>query len=62
MYCFIDQNLQFDLIVFISKSITDLSEHNIYCFEKGLKNKKFVAILCTEEFFDYDQQAKHSNF
>ena len=49
-------------MVFIANSITDLDEQNIYCFEKGLKNKKFVAVLCTFHNFDTKHESSLQNF
>jgi hypothetical protein len=51
MYIYLEENPQYGLVVFVVNSITDLDEHNIYCFEKGLKGKRFVVVLCTVSNF-----------
>ncbi len=51
MYIYLEENPNFQVFLFIVDSLTDLDEHNIYCFEKGLKGKKFVAIIGTQYEF-----------
>ena len=32
MYIYLEENPRHEMVVFIAKNITDLSEHNLYCF------------------------------
>ena len=52
MYIYLEENPHHEMVVFIAKDITDLSEHNLYCFEKALKKKKFVSVMCTFATFE----------
>lgn len=47
MYIFLEQNPQFDQVVFIVNEISDLDEFNMYCFEKGLKGRRLLLIICS---------------
>jgi hypothetical protein len=51
MYIYLEENPEFEVFVFLVDSLTDLDEQNIYCFEKGLKGKKFIAIIGTHHDF-----------
>jgi len=52
MYIYLEEHPHHEMVVFIARDITDLSEHNLYCFEKALKKKKFVSIMCTFSTFE----------
>jgi hypothetical protein len=49
-------------VVFIIGAISDLDERNLYCFEKGLKGKSFVAILPTFSNFESKHETALVNF
>lgn len=37
--------------------MTDLSEHNLYCFEKALKEKRFAAVMSTFATFEGESES-----
>lgn len=62
MYIYLQENPQLQLVVFIADSITDLDEKNIGCFQRGLRNKKFVAVLSTFNSFQNKIENNLQNF
>jgi hypothetical protein len=52
MYVYLIENPDLEMVVFIAGEMTDANEENIYCFEKGLKDKNVVLIMCTHHEFN----------
>jgi hypothetical protein len=62
IYMFLEENPELYVGVFICQQVTDLSEENIYLFEKGLKGKRFVVIAPTCETFDGDIEYSSNSY
>lgn len=63
MYILLEQHPRIGMVVFIARQITDLGEQNLYCFQKALQGKRFVAVMCTFSTFEGEVQSQaHPHF
>ena len=63
MYIYLEERPSHELVVFIAREITDLSERNLYCFEKALKDKRFISVMSTFSTFEGEVESlSHTHY